>query len=218
MKLYLSSYKVGNKADELRKWITEHNNKICLIANSRDVFPDGERKDLGIQSDTKDLEELGFEVELLDLRNYFGKKEELEKLFQRVQAFYAVGGNTFVLRKAMKLSGFDELLIQNANDPNYLYSGYSAGICLLSKDMQAVAIMDEPEVDPYESGLPPIYQGIGFIDEAIIPHFESDHKETEAATKAVNYCQEKGLPYITLHDGNVIIKNIDELVIKNRTL
>lgn len=208
MKLYLSSYKIGNKPEILKKWIEEHNNKICLIANSRDIFPDGERKTIGLQSDAKDLQDLGFEVELLDLRDYFGKRDELEKVFQKIQAFYVVGGNTFVLRKAMKLSGFDELLKQYSDNPNFLYSGYSAGICLLSKDMHGVAIMDEPEADPYNSGMKPIYDGIGFVEETLIPHFESDHKETEAATRAVNFCQKNNLPYITLHDGDVIIEEI----------
>ena len=46
MKLYLSSYKVGNKIEELRKWIIEHGNKICLIPNSRDIYPDGDRKSI----------------------------------------------------------------------------------------------------------------------------------------------------------------------------
>ena len=208
MKLYLSSYKIGDKKEELRNWVKEHDNKIALIANSRDMFPDGERKTKGIQSDVVDLASLGFEVELLDLRNYFGKPEELAKVFERIHSFYVIGGNTFVLRKAMMLSGFDELLKQYANDDNYLYSGYSAGICLLSKDMHAVAIMDEPDVNPYDDNLPPIYEGIGFINEAIIPHFESDHKETEAASLAVDYCQNNKLPYITLHDGDVIVKDL----------
>lgn len=44
MKLYLSSYKLGNKKEELEKWIKEHNNKICLIPNSRDIYPESERK------------------------------------------------------------------------------------------------------------------------------------------------------------------------------
>lgn len=33
MKLYLSSYKLGNRKEELKKWIYEHGNKICLIPN-----------------------------------------------------------------------------------------------------------------------------------------------------------------------------------------
>lgn len=212
MKLYLSSYKIGNKSEVLKQWIEEHDNKICLIPNSRDVYEDGERKTTGIQKDADSLTELGFDVHLLDLRNYFGKKDELEEVFKRVHSFYVIGGNTFALRKAMYLSGFDELLLQYANNDEYLYSGYSAGICLLSKDMRAVAIMDEADKDPYNSGLPPIYEGIGFVDEAIIPHFESDHSDSDKATEAVKYCEENNLPYITLHDGDVIVK---DLIISN---
>ena len=71
------------------------------------MFPDSERKSNGIQSDKEALEELGFKVELLDLRKYFGQKELLRRELQNIHAFYAIGGNTFVLRKAMQLSGFD---------------------------------------------------------------------------------------------------------------
>lgn len=206
MKLYLSSYKLGNSTDELKKWLqNSDNNKIALIINSRDMFPDGERKTNGIQSDAKDLEELGFEVKILDLKNYFGQKESLRSDLQGIRAFYVIGGNTFVLRKAMQLSGFDELLIEYSSDQNYLYAGYSAGICCLCKDMSALSIMDEPEIDPYNSELPPIYNGVGFVEEIIIPHFESDHKETEAASKTVEFCQQNGIPYKTLHDGEVLI-------------
>ena len=42
-------------------------------------------------------------------------------------AFYALGGNTFTLRTAMKLSGFDDYLKELAKQSNYLYSGFSAG-------------------------------------------------------------------------------------------
>ncbi len=208
MKLYLSSYKIGNKAYELTKWLEENDNKIYLIANSRDVFPDGERKIRGIQSDIQELEELGFQVEILDLRKYFGKQGELRELFKKVRAFYVIGGNTFVLRKAMFLSGFDEILKEFSDNPNYLYAGYSAGVCLLSKRLEAVAIMDEPDLDPYESDLPPIYDGIGFFDEAIIPHYRSNHRETSLAEEAVIFCSNNNLPYIAMQDGDVIIRDL----------
>lgn len=206
MKLYLSSYKLGNSTDELKKWLqTSENNKIALIFNSRDMFPDGERKTNGIQSDAESLKELGFEVKILDLKKYFGQKESLRNDLQDIHAFYVIGGNTFVLRKAMHLSGFDELLLEYSSDPNCLYAGYSAGICCLCKDMSALSIMDEPEIDPYNSGLPPIYNGIGLIEEMIIPHFESDHPETKAASKTVEFCQQNKIPYKTLRDGEVLI-------------
>lgn len=212
MKLYLSSYKIGDRTDVLREWLrNSDSNKICLIASARDIFPDGEIKTIGIQNDAKELEDLGFEVILLDLRKFFGKKEELQNYLREIHAFYVVGGNAFVLRKAMKLSGFDELLLEYVNNPKYLYAGYSAGICCLCKDMRAVAVMDEPLSDPYNSNLAPIYNGIGFIDEVLIPHFESDHSETELASMAVKFCQENDIPYCTLRDGDVIIKNYNIL-------
>ena len=52
---------------------------MALIINSRDMFPDSERKSNGIQSDKEALEDLGFKVELLDLRKYFGQKELLRR-------------------------------------------------------------------------------------------------------------------------------------------
>ena len=33
MKLYLSSYKVGNEIDVLKKWIEEHENKLVIPKN-----------------------------------------------------------------------------------------------------------------------------------------------------------------------------------------
>lgn len=208
MKLYLSSYKLGQDIEVLQDWLKDHDNKIGLIINSRDVFPDGERKTIGIENDAKELEELGFSVEIVDLKKYFGKKEELEGLFDRVHAFFALGGNAFTLRRAMKFSGFDEVLKEHVDDDNILYGGYSAGICVLCKDLQAIAVMDDPDIDPYNSNMPAIYEGVGLIDEVIIPHFESDHKETELANKAVEYCKQNNLEYITLHDGEVIIKDL----------
>ena len=73
MKFYLSSLKLGNKTEELKKWIKEHDNKICLIPNARDVYPDGERKTSKIYSDVQELTNLGFEVTILSLKDYFNK-------------------------------------------------------------------------------------------------------------------------------------------------
>lgn len=108
----------------------------------------------------------------------------------------------------MKLSGFDELLQKYRKDDNFLYIGSSAGICVLCKDLQALAVIDDPEIDPYNSNISKLYEGIGLIDETFIPHFESNHKETVLASKAVEYCKQNNLEYQPLHDGEVIIKDI----------
>ena len=139
MKLYLSSYKLGDKTEELKRWIADHNNKICLIPNSRDVFPDGERKVTGIQADVKEF-----------------------------NAFYVIGGNTFALRQAMYLSGFDEYLKSIEDKPDYLYAGYSAGICVFAKNMHGLDVCDDPSINPY--GIETIWEGLGYFDYIFLPH------------------------------------------------
>ena len=92
MQLYLSSYKLGNKQEILKEWIKNHGNKIILIANSRDIFEDGPRKEAGIKRDTEALENLGFEVKNLSLKDYFGQHEKLRKELEGYYAFYVIGG------------------------------------------------------------------------------------------------------------------------------
>ena len=206
MKLYLSSYKLGNKTEELKKWIKNHDNKICLIPNSRDVYPDSERKTAKIHADAQELTDLGFRVTILSLKEYFNKQEELVKKLREFHAFYVIGGNAFALRQAMYLSGFDKYLETVKNNPDYLYVGYSAGICVLAKDMHGLKICDDSTINPY--GIDTIWNGLGFFDYLFLPHYQSDHKETELIDKCVAYCDKHNLKYKTLRDGDVIIEEI----------
>lgn len=203
MKLYLSSYKLGNKIEELKKWIKEHNNKICLIPNSRDVYPESERKKLGIQADVQDLTILGFDVTIISLKDYFNKKEKLFERLKEFNAFYVIGGNTFALRQAMYLSGFDEYLKTIKNNENYLYAGYSAGICVLAKDMHGLHVCDDATINPY--GIDTIWDGLGYFDYIFLPHYKSDHKETKLIDESVEYCDNNNIKYKTLRDGDVVI-------------
>lgn len=208
MKLYLSSYKIGDKVDELKKWINEHGNKICLIPNSRDIYPESERKEKGIQADVEELTNIGFEVKVISLKDYFDHKEELIKILEKFRAFYVIGGNVFALRQAMYLSGFDEYLKTIENDPNYLYAGYSAGICVLAKDMHGLEVCDDPNINPY--GIDTMWNGLGYFDYIFLPHYKSNHKETELIDTSVDYCNQHNIKYKTLSDGDVIIQQIEK--------
>ena len=204
MKLYLSSYKLGEKKEELINWIKEHGNKICLIPNSRDIYPEGERKTKGIQADVDDLTKLGFEVSVISLKDYFENKEGLLDRLEGFNAFYVIGGNTFALRQAMYLSGFDQYLKTIEDKPNYLYAGYSAGICVLAKDLHGLEGCDDPNINPY--GIDTIWNGLGYFDYIFLPHYKSDHKETKLIDDCVEYCNNHNIRYKTLRDGEVIIK------------
>lgn len=206
MLLYLSSYKLGNKTEELKKWISENNNKICLIPNSRDTYPESERKTLGIQADVQELIDLGFDVTVISLKDYFDKKQQLMERLQEFNAFYVIGGNVFALRQAMYLSGFDEYLKTIKNNNNYLYAGYSAGISVLAKDLHGLDVCDNPTSNPY--GIDTMWNGLGYFDYIFLPHYKSDHKETKLIDDSVDYCNSNNIKYKTLRDGDVIIKNI----------
>ena len=202
MKLYLSSYKLGNKIDELKSWIKEHGNKIVLIPNSRDIYEDSERLRNGILNDKMMLEEIGFDVDIISLKDYFNNQEKLFEYFNKYNAFFVIGGNTFALRKAMQLSGFDDYLMNQVDNDNFLYAGYSAGICVLSPNMKGLELVDEP-LNPYNDESV-IYDGIGILDYVIVPHYKSDHPESHLVDKVVDYMNENGVKYVTLSDGDVL--------------
>ena len=39
----------------------------------------------------------------------------------------------------------------------------------------------------------------------ILPHYKSDHPESEDIDKEVEYCDKNNIPYKTLRDGEVMI-------------
>ena len=115
MKFYLSSYKYGKeeKKEVLKDWIKVHGNKVVYIANSRDYKEDNEIKFSRIEADKDMLKEIGFEIIEISLKDYFGKESELEEKLRNYNTFCLIGGNVFVLRKAMELSGFDKFIKDN---------------------------------------------------------------------------------------------------------
>ncbi len=203
MKLYLSSYKIGNEKEYLKNWIKKNGNEIVFIANSRDIHPESGEKEEKIQNDILELKEQGFEVKKIDLKKYFGKEIDLKKDLEKYKAFYVIGGNTYALRLAMKYSGFDNFLKEIAKKENYLYAGYSAGICVLSPSLEGLDIVDEP-INPYNND-EVIYEGIGLLDFVPVPHYKSDHPESYLVDRVVEYYTEKSINFKTLKDGEVII-------------
>ena len=213
MKLYLSSYKLGNDVELLKEWV-KNNQKILVIPNALDVFEDSERKTNGVLDKCKDLQDLGFETRILDLRNYFNKEDELRQYLKDYNSFYVLGGNVFVLRQAMKLSGFDNYLNDISKLDNYLYAWFSAGICVLAKDLHGIHLADEPEKDPYNYGSI-IWNGVGIIDYMPVPHFDTpEHPESHLMYDVVKYLQNHNLSYKTLHDGDVIIESVQNNILK----
>lgn len=203
MKLYLSSYKFGSMASRLKRMASK--GTIGYIANALDFTNvNEEKRALHVQSDIESLKLLSFEVTEVDLRDYFGRKDDLRRKIDELGAIFVSGGNVFVLRQAMRLSGLDELLLEKRKDAGFLYAGYSAAGCVLAPSLRAYAVVDKPET-PYRALSEVIWDGLSIVDFALMPHWNSDHPEAADIDKEINFCKSHGLAYLPLKDGDVHI-------------
>ncbi len=196
MKFYLSSYKLGDKADQLKEMIG--NRRIALIPNAID-FLDAEK--INYAHHLPLLESADIDAEVLDLKDYFGKEKELSEKLKFYGGVMVSGGNAYVLREAMHLSGFENILSTLPDD--FVYSAWSAGICVLAPRLEGLHHVDDPTKNPYNTEV--IMTGLGVLDYLILPHYKSDHPESVAIDKDVEYCKEHNIKYKTLSDGEVII-------------
>ena len=201
MKYYLSSYKIGNKASMLKRMLPKKAS-IGYVPNAFDYAEPKIRKELN-KIGMEELAALGIDIEMLDLQKYFGKEKVLKKRIENLGGLWVRGGNAFVLRQAMRLSSLD-WIIKNLDRKDFLYGGYSAGICVLSPSLKYLQMVDNPNITPYKVKKI-IWEGLGLINYAILPHYRSNHPESKDIEKAVKYCKKNKIPFKTLRDGEVII-------------
>ncbi len=205
MKFYLSSYKVGDYEEELKKMISSTNMKAAYIPNALDFTDELERRKESEEKDVNDLNKLGLSVERLDLREYFNQKERLKEKILEYGVIWVRGGNTFVLRQAMKISGFDEILLEVQKNDNLVYGGYSAGVCVLGPSLKGLEIIDDVNIMPYEEIKDTVWEGVGILDYTIVPHYRSDHPESERAENVIDFMIKENILFKALKDGEVII-------------
>jgi len=204
MKMYLSSYRLGDKPQELVNLVGE-NKKVAVIQNAMDIPIEPEAKKAGIQREIDDLKGLGFVPKVVDLKEYFGRPEELKKKMDEFGLIWVRGGNVFVLRRAYKESGMDEWVISQKDNRELVYAGYSAGVCVLSPSLKGLEIVDDPKTvtDGYKEET--VWEGLGVVEFAFAPHYQSPHPESEAISRSVEYFIKNEIEYKALHDGEVIV-------------
>ena len=203
MKLYLSSYRIGNDKKKLTELFSA-NKKAAVIVNAMDFLEKSER-DKSIKQEIDDLTNLGLAAEELDLRNYFDKSKDLNSKLNTYGLVWARGGNTFILRRAMAQSGFDKLLRTKNKDPDFIYAGYSAGACVISPNLYGVELVDNPHRIPNKYKARVIWSGIDIVDFFIAPHYRSNHPESDAIEKVIEYYTKKRMPFKKLRDGEAIV-------------
>ena len=204
MKLYLSSYLLGNNPERIAALAPK--GRIGYINNAQDFTgSDQQRKAERKNRELSELTELGLQAEHVDLQDYFNDNAGLARRLDDLGAVFLCGGNVFVLRQAMKLSGMDEYLWANRDNAEFLYAGYSAGPCVLSPTLRAYSIVDDATDTPYDGWNETVWEGLGLTPFSFMPHWDSDHPESSDIDKEIERCKKEGIPYRAIRDGDVLV-------------
>lgn len=206
MRLYLSSFRLGNHPQRLADLAGEKRDAVVIV-NACDLLAEEDRV-IRVQQEITALQSLGFTATELDLRHYFGdeeKQHELRSLLETCGLIWVRGGNTFLLRRAMRASGFDEILRDLLQRDAIVYGGYSAGIAVLAPSLQGVELVDDPCSVPEGYDPDIIWECLGVLPYMVAPHYRSDHPESEDVERLVEYYIDNHMLFKALRDGEVIV-------------
>lgn len=174
--------------------------------NAADIYGDAGRPTY-LANEIEKMKAIGLTAEELDLRDFFDDNEGLKSRLASYGLVWVMGGNSFTLRQAMKMSGFDTVIKDLVAHETLVYGGFSAGSCVATQTLKGIELVDSPEQMPEGYDKEIIWEGLGFVDFSIAPHYRSGHPESEEIEKVVQYFEENSMPYKALHDGEVLVVN-----------
>ena len=144
MRLYLSSFRLGDHPEHLVALVGGDGRRSAVIANAMDDAPPDVRR-AGVELELAALADLGLGAAELDLRGYFGQQQRLRQDLAGVSMAWLRGGNTFMLRYALYRSGADDLFRELLAADGLVYAGYSAGACVLSPSLRGLELVDDAD-------------------------------------------------------------------------
>ena len=206
MKKYLSSYKIWNKSEDLIRLFWK-NKKIALIFNARDI--DSIKSEKIINSENiflNDLKSIWLIPEILDLKEYFWKENELDNKLKNFSWVFVTWWNVFVLAQAFKLSWFWKIIKRyNKEKINFTYAGYSAWCCILSPTLYWYHIVDNPNIFPYKENKKELWDWLWLIEFNFSPHYDSNHPESKLIYEEIQYCIENKILFKAVRDWEVLV-------------
>ena len=207
MRLYLSSFRMGDHPEHLVALAGGDSRRRVVIANAMDDAPPQVRR-AGVELELAALSGLGLDAVELDLRGYFGQERRLRRDLAGVSMAWLRGGNVFMLRYALYRSGADVMFQDLLAADSLVYAGYSAGPCVLSPSLRGLELVDDADAVTRVYGAPPVWAGLALLGEAFVPHYGSPgHPETAAMERVVTRYRAEGVAYRTLRDGQALLVN-----------
>jgi dipeptidase E len=206
MRLYLSSERLGERAGALLGMLA--GSHVAIIANGYDGASAMAREiyRAEVYDPAAEFRSLGLEPAEIDLRAHFGDPQSLRERLAGYHLVWVMGGNSFVLRRAMKQSGFDTIIRDLLDTDAIAYGGYAAGAVVAGPSLRGLELMDDPfELpDGYDEAL--VWSGLGLTPFVVVPHYRSRHPEAAAAEKVVSYMRVRRTRFRALSDGEVIVQ------------
>ncbi len=207
MRLYLSSLRFGDRFDLLLAMVGQ-GARAAVISNALDLVPPAARETYArtVHDPVAELASHGLDAADLDLRHYFGKEDALEAVLADLDLVWVTGGNAFLLRRAMRQSGFDRLIGPLLERDKLVYGGWSAGAVVASPSLRGMDLMDDPVqvAEGYDPQI--IWDGLNLIAFHLVPHFGSG-PDAPAAEKVTAYMLDQAMPYRTMQDGDVLVRD-----------
>ncbi|TCM50358.1 Type 1 glutamine amidotransferase-like domain-containing protein [Kribbella sp. VKM Ac-2568] len=204
MKLYLSSFRLGDHPERLVALLPA-SGRVAVICNAIDAEDPALRREK-VAAEIEWLTELGLRPVEVDLRSYSAGgargDSDLRAGLTQYDGLWVRGGNVFVLRVALARSGADKFLPDLIRSGELVYAGYSAGPCVLAPSLRGLELCDD--VTQVEGEV--IWEGLGVLDEAIVPHLNSPgHPETELVEKIAELYERTGVRHLKLRDGQALV-------------
>ncbi|MEV6010561.1 Type 1 glutamine amidotransferase-like domain-containing protein [Streptomyces sp. NPDC051976] len=207
MRLYLSSFRLGDHPERLLALLREPGPaRTAVIANAMDDQP-ADIRAAGVAREVTALRELGLDPVELDLRAYYDRPAaDLAGALAPFPSVWLRGGNVFMLRYALARSGADAALLELLRQDALVYAGYSAGACVLAPSLRGLEHCDDSEAVPRTHGDPVVWDGLGVLDYAVVPHVDSPgHPESAALDAVAATYRANGTAHRALRDGQAIV-------------
>ncbi len=218
MRLFLASQDLGNYAHILQEMVGNKRHAF-VISNARDYYNDEAKIADSVEKTLTNLGKIGIKAERLDLKQYFGKQTELERLIAKKNTglIFSIGGNVICLSTAMCASGLDEIIRKGLAEDKFVYGGYSAGSMIASDNLSLYQFKVQADNDQPSYNIPdvtqeiyqlkPCKQGLGLLSQQyVVPHMDrADH--IDSMLKRITQIEQAGEEVIRLNDADVFVIN-----------
>ena len=200
MRLLLASSRPEVTA-EVREFLAPCS-RAAVILNAQDCAGRRARR-RAVAEETEYVAGAGLAPDELDLRRFAGRSDQLRAALDGAELVWVAGGNAFVLRAAMRRSGFDAALDGSRRPLRYL--GWSAGACVCGPTLRGLELVDAPP-----RGLDPVWDGLGVVDFVVLPHWGSPPPLGDEIARVEAHYRAAGTPHRPLRDGQTIIVTADQ--------